>query len=902
MRRPGKVTFRLVAPLLLVAAFASAADEPAATFFRGINLNGPAVEIDGQAWEGRDSSRYQTSDSAFEDQAVPLVPETDDARTLMIRSSRWSGQVNIRFTDIPPGRHQAGIYIWEDNNSERFSLALQGQEVEAQVDSGAAGQWRRLGPYRVEVGADRQLILSTNGGAANISGVEIWSGWGPAPEVGETSVVMLPEVTPEQSRLFREDVAPLLARHCLECHAGAAPEGGLNLAEWRAAASGGESGPAIVPGDPARSLIWQAVDRDEMPQNRPPLTADEKSTLEQWIAAGALWAERTIDPYLASTDRRAGYDWWSLQPVLRPPLPSFPGSDGLQPIDTFLQARLREVGLSPAAEADRRTLIRRVAFDLTGLPPTPEEVSAFVESTDPDAYPRLVDRLLDSPHYGERWARHWLDVIRFGESQGYERNRIRDNAWRFRDWVIEALNRNLPYDEFVRQQIAGDVLYPDDLSALIATGYHVVGTWDQVGDLEGSAEMKKANRQDHLEDLTACYSQTFLGLTVNCARCHDHKFDPISQQDYYRITALLSGVRQKEPERSEITLQPRADRLAERDFAGTAHVSHSEPPPATFLLARGNYREPREAVAPAGLKAIEHAGLPGDLGLPASTGDAERRRALAEWTTNPRHPLTARVFVNRVWRHHFGQGIVDTPSDFGFAGGEPSHPQLLDWLAAEFVESGWDIKALHRRIVTSHAYRQQSRVESEQAEQLDGDNRLLWRANQQRLEGEQVRDAVLFVAGALNPQLGGPSFRDVNVALKQNHEFTTPTNEFNDDTSRRAIYRLWARSGNHPLLEGFDCPDPTVAAPQRTRTITPMQALSLLNNRFVEAAAQRFADRVRQSAGDDAAAQATTAWLLAFQRSPTASELASVVPFIREHGTEQLCLTVLNTNEFLYVD
>jgi hypothetical protein len=887
------------------------ADETPAEFVRAWNLNGPAIEIDGRPWEGSDSPLYEGGDSAFDNQSVPLVPSTDEARALMIRSSRWSSDVTIRFRDFEPGRYQVGIYIWEDNNSERFDVSLQGAIVAPNVDSGSAGQWQRLGPFRVEVGDDRTIVLNAKGGAANLSGVEVWSGWGPLPDIGESTVVQLPPVSPAAAAEFREHVAPLLSRHCLECHNTSEPSGGLDLSRWQAALAGGDSGAAIVPGDPDSSLLWQHVATNEMPQDRPPLSDNEKSALRSWIAGGAQWADETIDPFLASTDRRAGYDWWSLQPVQQPDLPQLSSEmlaaygastvSELNPIDAFVAARLDAAGLRPAPLSDRRTLLRRLSFDLIGLPPTPAEIAEF-EADDSSAYEEAVDRLLASPHYGERWARHWLDVIRFGESQGYERNRIRENAWRFRDWVIEAFNRNLPYDEFVRQQIAGDVLYPDDLSALIATGYHVIGTWDQVGDLEGTSEMQKANRQDHLEDLTATFAHAFLGLTVNCARCHDHKFDPISQQDYYRITALLSGVRQFEKEREGILLAPHADRLAERDFAGVAHVSYFEQPPPTFLLARGNYREPRNVVAPSGLQAIDRAGLSGDFGLSAGASDAERRRHLAEWVTDPRHPLTARVFVNRVWYHHFGAGLVDTPSDFGFAGGNPSHPELLDYLAARFVESGWDIRELHRLIVTSHAYRQQSQVQSHRAEQVDADNRLLWRANRRQLEGESVRDAALFVSGSLNPQLGGPSFRDVHVDLKQNHEFTTPTNEFNPDTCRRSIYRLWARSGNHPLMDCLDCPDPTVAAPRRNRTITPLQALSLFNNGFMEQSAARFAERVRGDAGDEITAQVTHACELAFGRRPTPPELELLTAFVTEHGLDQACLTLLNSNEFLYID
>jgi hypothetical protein len=898
---------------LVVTATLAAADTPAAEFFRGINLNGPRVEIDGRAWEGKDSRHYETSDKAFENQSVPLVPETDAARATMIRSSRWNNAARIRLTDVPPGRYQVGIYVWEDNNSETFTVSLQGREVAVDVRSGAAGEWRRLGPFVVEVGDDRAILLTTRGGAANLSGIEIWRGEGAVPAPGAIDAPQLPAVAPEVAAHFRTRVAPILSRHCLECHNGSEPRGELNLALWHAALKGGESGPSITPGKPDESLLWQYVESDEMPQDRPPLSAAEKSILRQWIADGAPWGEATIDPFLATTDRRAGYDWWSLQPVQSPQPPKLPEDRwSRNEVDSFVLARLREHGLSPAEETDRRTLIRRVTFDLLGLPPTPDEVDAFLKDEFPRAYERLVDRLLESPHYGERWARHWLDVVRFGESQGFERNHIRENAWRYRDWVIDAFNRNLPYDEFVRRQIAGDVLYPDDLSALIATGYHVCGTWDMVGHNEGTKEMQKSVRQDHLEDLVGALGQTFLGLTLNCARCHDHKFDPIRQEDYYRVAALLGGVYQQPEERSKIELKSAIDSPAVASFEGTAHVAHFAQPATTFVLARGDYRQPRQAVVPAGLSAVDHAGLSSDWGLSLDAPDAERRRKLAEWLADPRNPLTARVFVNRVWTHHFGQGLVDTPSDFGFAGGRPTHPELLDFLARRFMETGWDVKGLHRLIVTSATYRQSSQVESPQAEQIDADNRLLWRANRRRLEGEAVRDAALFVSGALNPKLGGPSFRDVTTARNaksKNEEFTTPTNEFSEETCRRSIYRLWARSGNHPLMECLDCPDPSVAAPRRAQTITPLQALSLLNNGFMEQCAARCAERVRGEVGgtdrhsiDDVSAQVTQLYRLLFQREPTVRERELTESFVREQGLEQLGLTLFNANEFVYVD
>ena len=882
------------------------ADGPSPEFFRGINLNGPSLEIDGRLWEGSDSPNCLTTDRAFENQSVPLRPETDPARAQMIRSSRWNNEARIELINVPAGRYSVLVYTWEDNNSETFSLSLQERESASEIRSGDAGEWRRLGPFVVDVGDDERILLTTRGGAANLSGIEIWRGVGPIPEPGAPAEPALPEISPEAAALFSNQVAPLLARHCLECHAGAAPSGGLDLAHWRRALDGGDSGAAIIPRKPDYSPLWELVSSDAMPQDRLPLSAEEKSLLRKWIEDGAQWGTATIDPFMASTERRAGYDWWSLQPVRSPAVPTVPGDDwSRNEVDRFILARLREQELSPSEAADRRTLIRRVTFDLTGLPPTPEEVREFEKSDDPRGYELVVERLLDSPHYGERWARHWLDVIRFGESQGYERNKIRENAWRYRDWVIEAFNANMPYDEFVRRQLAGDVLHPEDLSALIATGYHVCGTWDQVAHLEGSGEMQRAARQDELEDLVSAYSQAFLGLTVNCARCHDHKFDPIPQRDYYRIAALLSGVNQTEPERAEIGLSADASRASQANFDGTAHVIVPRQPGATFVLARGDYRQARELVFPAGLTAPARNGLPDDFELGAEATDAERRQALAEWTADPRNPLTARVFVNRVWHYHFGRGIVDTPSDFGFNGGRPSHPELLDWLAARFVESGWNVKELHRLIVTSATYRQQSQVQNAAAESIDADNRLLWRFHRRRLEGEEVRDAMLAVSGTLNPRLGGPSYRDMQVgggAMNTNAEFTEPTDEFNDDTCRRTIYRLWARSGNLPMLESLDCPDPTVMSPERSRTITPLQALSLLNGPFAEECAQRFAVRVNDDTGGDQHDRIVRVYRLAFGRGPSERELELARAFITEQGLEQFCLVLMNTNEFLFVD
>jgi hypothetical protein len=890
-----------VRAIVLIAAMSvcvvASGDAPRAEFFRGINLNGPPLVIDGHRWEGGDSEFLESADRAFENQDVPLIPPTEPERARMIRSSRWSGEANLKLTAIPPGTYSVFLYVWEDNNSETFSIFLDSREVAHDYVSGAAGTWKRLGPWRVVVDSG-SFRITTRGGAANLSGVEIWKGDGEIPEPGRRAPARPRD--PASAKVFDAEIAPIVARHCLECHGRSLQKGKLSLATEDSALAGGEKGPVIVPKEPDESLLWEYIESDEMPRGRPHLSDAEKQRMRRWIAEGAHWGTAEIDPFVVTTERRAGYDWWSLQPVRKADPPSV--RDAAWPsnaVDSFILAALEARDIGPAPEADRRTLIRRVSFDLIGLPPEPEDVERFLADSSDRAYENLVDRLLASPHYGERWARHWLDVVRFGESQGFERNWVRDNAWRYRDWVINAFNQDMPYDEFVRQQIAGDVLHPRDVDGVIATGYLVCGTWDQIAHLQGSSEMQKATRFDELEDLVGTLGQTFLGLTINCARCHDHKFDPISQKEYYQVSALLGGVNQDKEER-------KIDFPATPEQPAVSVVSHAiiarEPPPYS-VLERGDYRKPREVVVPAGLKALS--GLPGDFGLAPSAPESSRREALARWLVDPRNPLTARVFVNRIWFQHFGRGIVDTPSDFGFNGGRPSHPELLDYLASRFMEGGWKIKDVHRLIVTSAAYRQQSQARNDRAASLDAENRLLWRANPRHLEGEAVRDATLAVSGALNSRVGGASFLDVKLNRKganENHEFTDATGEFSEAANRRTIYRLWARAGNLPLLESLDCPDPAVMSPKRTRTITPIQALSLSNNTFMEKCASRFASRLRDEAGSDIGRQLDRAWQLAFSRTPNDREREASRAFVERQGLEQFCLVLFNTNEFLFVN
>lgn len=809
-------------------------------------------------------------------------------------------------------------------------------------------------------------------------------------------------------------------------------------------------------------------------------------------------------------------DLWSLEPINPPAIPVVRDqSRVLTALDAFIEARLEANGLSLSAEADRRTLIRRLKFDLHGLPPSPEEVAEFVSDRAPDAYDRLVDRLLDSPRYGERWARHWLDVVRFAESKGYERDRIRENAWRYRDWVIRALNDDKPYSDFVREQLAGDAAHPTDPDGAVPTGFLVTGPNNDVGNQSQLELMRE--RADELDEIVQNVSSALLGLTVGCARCHDHKFDPIPMLDYYRIAAVFSGIRfgdrpllaadeatklteriagwdtrTKEiaqrlsnirrdlealgglelnarrneerfdsvearfvrlvitatrdgtepcideieiyggdlsdgsdpaknralssrgatatassllpgypihqvhhlndgqfgnshswisnekgagwvqielPEQAAISrvvwsrdrdgqfndriaseyrlevsvdgsnfqsLPTRSDRpaadsesaakiaalKAERkrlqsekkaidddraalDKWPKAWAALSTSPVPLKVLKRGDVLTPGEDALPGALSAI-HFGL----GIAADDSDPVRRLKLANWIVDPDNPLTWRVMANRVWQYHFGTGLVTTPSDFGFAGSRPSHPELLDWLASEFRCSGGRLKALHRMIVRSAAYRQapqfpatEQSLEIERyarAVGVDAENRLLWRPNRRRVDAETLRDSILFVSGRIDLSVGGASYRpfkyiDGNIPVYESIGESA-------DQWRRTVYRHAIRTHRQPFLDTFDCPDPSVMTPTRSQTTTPLQALSLLNNSFVLEQAEYFSASVIREAGADRRDQVCSAFRRALLREPSSSELESAVAFVGRYGLGAYCRVLLNTNEFLYVD
>ncbi len=736
------------------------------------------------------------------------------------------------------------------------------------------------------------------------------------------------------ARYFREKVRPILVGRCLGCHGEASPLAGLDLGTRETLLKGSGTGPVLIPGKAAISRLVQRVADGTMPPKGKLPTA-EVEAIRAWVEAGAPWEGERLKPVTATTSERAGLDWWSLQPLKRVSPPGEAKSLPLSPdipwhsraVDRFVGRKLKQAGLRFAPEAPREVYIRRVTFDLHGLPPTPQEVEAFVRDRAPGDYERLVDRLLSSPRYGERMARRWLDAVRFAESDGYEHDLPRANAWPYRDWVIEAFNRDLPYDQFVREQLAGDAFHPDDPDAVIPTAFLVAGGHDSVGANVSSEIMRSEVRQDELEDMIGTTMQVFLGMTAQCARCHDHKFDPISQKEYYRISAALAGARHYGPKGKS-----------------QYYAVRSEKPAVTRLLQRGSVLAPGAEVTPGALSALRM--LPADL-APQADSDPARRRKLAEWLTDPRNPLTPRVAVNRVWGWLFGQGLVATPNDFGFNGDRPSHPELLDFLASSFVagepvpqgryglaerrgargqgergrgtlltaagsDSGgskyairntqypWSLKRLIRTLVLSTTYRQSS-AWNPKAAAVDSGNRLLWRHESRRLESEEVRDTILAVAGRLNPQRGGPGFR-LFTFQENAGALYQPVDPEGEEYCRRAIYRMVVRGAEDPLLTNLDCPDPSNTTPRRAATTTATQALSLLNNSFVDRHSGSLAERLRREAGKDPMEQVRLSYRLVFNREPRPDELERVLPFVHGRGLKAWCRVLFNTNEFLYLD
>jgi hypothetical protein len=659
--------------------------------------------------------------------------------------------------------------------------------------------------------------------------------------------------------------------------------------------------------------------------------------------------------------------YWAFQP-LNPGQPPTVSSKlrVVNPIDDFILARLEEKKIKPAAPADRVTLLRRVSFDLIGLPPTPEEVDAFVNDKSPKAYEKVVDRLLASPRYGERWARHWLDLARYAESEGFKADETRPNAWRYRDYVIQSFNDNKPYNRFVMEQIAGDELWPNDPSARVATAFN-----RHYPD-ESNARVLQQRRQEILNDITDTVGATFLAMTYGCARCHDHKFDPILHTDYYKLQAFFANTAaddeiqmnspaaikeylakkaiweektaatrqqiaallapQKEflrkeyfdkypPEIQAAIVKPAAERnpfewqmyakakpylefddktaakalkgekrkqyeALSAELAKYADIDPGEPAigigmkdlsataPPLFRLNAGAWDAPKEEVQP-GFLAIVNPNAPQIVPLPNSTG---RRTALAKWLASPENPLTARVMVNRLWSYNFGQGIAPAPSDFGIMGGRPSHPELLDWLAAEFIRSGWDIKHMNKLMVMSSTYQESSAFDAEDAKE-DPRDKLLWRYPRERLEGEVIRDSALMISGLLNEKLGGPSvFPELPRGAGQPRGGWKVSAQ--DDQNRRSVYIFVRRNARYPMLEAFDMPDTHESCGRRNQTITAPQAMTLLNSKVSLEWAEAFAGRVLKQAGTDPNEQVESAYRLAYGRRPDGFEKDSVLTFL----------------------
>jgi hypothetical protein len=594
-------------------------------------------------------------------------------------------------------------------------------------------------------------------------------------------------------------------------------------------------------------------------------------------------------------------DWAFKEPV-RPELPRVQDASWCRnPIDRFILSRLQERGLSPSPEADARTLLRRVTFDLIGLPPTPEEVDSFVESRDALACEKAVDRLLASPRYGERWARHWLDTAHFAETHGYDKDKVRPNAWPYRDYVIRAFNSDKPYARFVEEQLAGDALFPGEAEAIVATGFITAGPWDYVGHVE-LPESKTDGliaRYNDRDDMVMTAMSTFQSLTVHCARCHDHKFDPITQEEYYGLQAVFAGVDRAEREYLLSNGKTGLVYAAASKFKTEGHFKAPPGPRAVHKLMRGDVRRPAKPVEPGAIAAFS--GLRNAFVVTDPADEGSRRAALARWITHTNNLNTRRSLVNRVWQYHFGRGIVDTPNDFGHMGSPPSHPELLDWLAQWFLETGESIKALHRLILTSATYRQSSSSNSK-GEAVDSENRLFWRMNCVRLDAEQIRDSLLVASARMDFTMGGPSVRQ--FYFKDDHSPVYDYARYEPDSpgsARRSIYRFVVRSVTDPFLDTLDCADPSLLTPKRSSTTTALQALAMLNDPFVTRQAEHFANRLGR-AEKSPARQIELAHRIAFGRAAGKEELIAAKSYVTKHGLANFCRLLFNTNEFMFVD
>jgi mono/diheme cytochrome c family protein len=809
--------------------------------------------------------------------------------------------------------------------------------------------------------------------------------------IGLSAVGWAAETVDQATRYFEEHVRPVLATRCFECHGEQKQSSDLRVDSLAGLLAGGASGPAIAPGKPNESLLVEAIRHEslEMPPTGK-LPDEQIAAITRWIEMGAPWPEHDASvrkpaaPATKITDDDRAY--WAFQPV-RDPQPPAVADDGWcrNDLDRFISRKLTEEGLRPAPEASPAALVRRLYFDLLGLPPSPQEIDAFLADTAPDAYERLVDRLLDSPRHAERWARHWLDLVRYAESDGFRQDAYRPHAWRYRDYVIRSFNEDKPYDQFVAEQLAGDELAPHDPDALAATSYLRHWTY------EYNQRDVRTQWDNILNDITDVTGEVFLGLGVGCARCHDHKYDPILKADYYRLKAffaplwprddlpyatadqgqeyrtrlaaweektaevrrqiddlerpLIDAARQRAadkfpPDIRPMLLKAPAERtplehqLAElanrqakeevqkisfgsqlkgdaktrwetlqRELAQFGALKPKPLPPAFTVTDVGPHAPPttipgdrqQREVEPGFLSVLD----PGPAAVvpPPSGSSTGRRTALARWLTQPDNPLVPRVMVNRIWQQHFGVGLVSTPSDFGRLGDPPSHPELLDWLARRFVQSGWRLKPLHRLMVTSATYRQAAVVDLAQADK-DPDNRWLGRMTVRRLDAEQIRDALLAASGELDLAVGGPSV--------------------DNQRPRRSIYTRVIRNARDPLIEAFDGADGFSSTDRRNVTTTPTQALLMSNGLWPLERAQAFAERLRKTPGVPLGGDrelVTWAYRWAYGRGPDTGEADAAVRFLERQSTVDgaehqdksralvdFCHVLLNSNEFLYVD
>lgn len=764
---------------------------------------------------------------------------------------------------------------------------------------------------------------------------------------------------------FESKIRPLLVEHCVDCHGADTQESSLRVDTMSGMLGGGESGAAVIPKDPKHSLLLAAVRYDNEHLKMPPdgkMTDAQIKLLQQWIEMGAPHPDQlgsgSIQPRRSPIDMKAARAYWAFQPVQRPAVPT---SEVPNPIDAFIHAPLAKQGLAPNGPADRRTLIRRATFDLTGLPPTPDEVSVFLADDSPDAFAKVIDRLLASDAYGERWGRHWLDVVRYADSNGLDENQAFVDAWRYRNYVIDALNEDKPFDQFVMEQVAGDLLAgkSDDDSA-IATGFLTLGP--KVLAEKDTVKME----MDIIDEQIDTLGQAFLGLTIACARCHDHKFDPISTADYYALAGifkstqsmqslktiakynekvlatdeevqrkakldqakkekqaeldkLVKEAKQKHPDSKEeaypedirkqlATLRKEIASLTEQAPELPTAMAVKEGTPENLRIhVRGSHLILGQQV-PRGVPVVLQRSQPLDI------SDAESGRLqLAQWLVHADNPLTARVAVNRVWRWHFGTGLVPSTDNFGKLGEAPTHPELLDWLTADFVDNGWSLKKLHRQIMLSDTYQRSSGVNEENAT-IDPENRWYWRANVQRLEAEALRDSLLAVSGQLDPTQGTTMLTVDKWKLVFDH---TSKDDTSYDTQRRSIYLPVIRNN---LYDGFALFDfataDTTQGDRATSTVAP-QALFTLNSPLFLDAAENLADRLQQQVPDDERARIELLYQLTVSRPPHDHEVTRVLTTIdqlevalretmdhdaaKHQAWAAACQCVLASNEFLYV-